>query len=559
LIKKHRLRKSLAVLAAFGLCALLTVASGPAHAAPPPMTARYAKALSPGATTQIEISATSPSDLTNVRARLRPVGSPTVYQWVDGFELFSGSRQDGVWRSAAPVTVEQGRYEMDVELTNDTRTVISGARGVISRIIDNGLDSALTEVSLSPANVDIEHPDATFRGRLVHRDADGVERGVPGASVRFRAPGDYESESMTGADGRFEGPTKLKWTGDGQILFAGDATYRPANSEPLPVKLEPLPTRLTAKTIPEAPRVVGEQVTVTGRLERQSRDGVWGPLPDKFVTVDLYQSFPTEVMRFGTVRTGPDGSYIVRGPLPAQGRWYVGFQPLKEDWSNTKGYDSAEGHEEGPWNAKYPTSIEGFDAGPEPVGKGAVLTARGRAMRTMGDGSLAPGARAVVWLQFSADGKSWIYPNMEFADDDGYFTIKASAERDGYWRAAVDEDGYHLPSVSAADYVDVKYRTSISSFNASPEPVAKGRTITVGGKLNRYVSSWGALGGKTVYIYFRPYGSKTASYMGVAGSDRYGNWKKGFKASRDGTWTARYKGDGTYLPADSASDYVDVR
>lgn len=107
--------------------------------------------------------------------------------------------------------------------------------------------------------------------------------------------------------------------------------------------------------------------------------------------------------------------------------------------------------------------------------------------------------------------------------------------------------------------MDVKYRTSISSFNASPEPVVKGWTIIVGGKLNRYVSSWGALGGKTVYVYFRPYGSKTASCMGVAGSDRYGNWEKGFKAVQDGTWTARYKGDGTYLPADSASDYVDVR
>ncbi|HEV7932124.1 MAG TPA: hypothetical protein VGP70_07355 [Actinomadura sp.] len=523
------------------------------------MTARYAKALSPGATTQIEISATSPSDLTNVRARLRPVGSPTVYQWVDGFELFSGSRQDGVWRSAAPVTVEQGRYEIDVELTNDTRTVISAARGVIDRIIDNGLDSALTEASLSPANVDIEHPDATFRGRLVHRDPDGVERGVAGASVRFRAPGDYESESTTGADGRFEGPTSLRWTGDGQILFAGDATYRPANSELLPVKLEHLPTRLTVKAPPSGPRVVGEQVTVTGQLERKSREGVWGPLPNKFVSVELHHDYPFQVTRFGTVRTGPDGSYTASGPLPARGVWYVRFVPVNEDIWNPKGYDTAEAHHDGPLGAKYPSSITGFDIGPEPVGKGAVLTARGRVMRKMGDGSLAGGAQADVYLHFSTDGKKWAYAATASTDDEGYFTMKTSAQRDGHWRAVVDEYAAYLASNSAADYVDVKYRTSISSFNASPEPVAKGRTITVGGKLNRYVSSWGALGGKTVYVYFRPYGSKTASYMGVAGSDRYGNWKKGFKAVQDGTWMAKYKGDGTYLPADSASDYVDVR
>ena len=115
------------------------------------------------------------------------------------------------------------------------------------------------------------------------------------------------------------------------------------------------------------------------------------------------------------------------------------------------------------------------------------------------------------------------------------------------------------PANAYSNPITVKTGTAISSFNASPEPVVKGKTITVSGTLQRYVAAWGSLGGKTVYIYFRPYQATAWSYMGVATSDRYGRWHKGFTAGRDGTWYAKYKGSDTYLPVTTGGDYVDVR
>lgn len=305
------------------------------------------------------------------------------------------------------------------------------------------------------------------------------------------------------------------------------------------------------------PDVVGDPVTLTGRLESETADGSWVALPDQKIYFEFREPSHTTGFHVTVVPTAADGSYQVRVPAWSEGHWTALFNATTFQ-TEPSVFSRAEASTPD-FHAVHRTQIGNFDAAPEPVAKGHEFIASGLLLRYEGNGWRGF-ATSSIDLEFSVDGKTgWKYVTFGSTDETGHLATNVVADRDGYWRARFIGGADHLSSVSATDYVDVKYRTSISSFNAAPEPVKKGATLTVSGKLNRYVSVWGPLGGKTVYIYFRPYGSATWSYMGVAGSDRYGKWSKGFKASRDGTWMAKYKGSDTYLPATSASDYVDVR
>ncbi|WP_460357427.1 hypothetical protein [Actinoallomurus acanthiterrae] len=105
------------------------------------------------------------------------------------------------------------------------------------------------------------------------------------------------------------------------------------------------------------------------------------------------------------------------------------------------------------------------------------------------------------------------------------------------------------------------YRTRIVGFNAGPEPVKKGKTLTVGGTLQWYAKTktWRPLQGVSVAVYFKKHGSTAMTKMATVTTDRYGRWLKKFKAARDGTWYATALCKDPYLPIATSGDYVDVR
>ena len=107
-----------------------------------------------------------------------------------------------------------------------------------------------------------------------------------------------------------------------------------------------------------------------------------------------------------------------------------------------------------------------------------------------------------------------------------------------------------------------KFNTTITGFNAAPEPVRVGRTITVSGRLLRldYAPKVGyhSYAGKTIRIYFRNKGGTTWSYVGSTTTGVDGRFTKGFAAKRDGHWRTFFPGTGWHDGQTSASDYVDV-
>jgi hypothetical protein len=112
------------------------------------------------------------------------------------------------------------------------------------------------------------------------------------------------------------------------------------------------------------------------------------------------------------------------------------------------------------------------------------------------------------------------------------------------------------------EYFYQKFNTTISGLNAAPEPVRKGKTISVSGRLLRLDYSpkvgYYSYSGKTIRIYFRTKGGTTWSYVGSTTTHSDGRFKKGFTAKQDGHWRAYFSGTGWHDKQTSPSDYVNV-
>ncbi|MFJ4834743.1 hypothetical protein ACIP79_33270 [Streptomyces sp. NPDC088747] len=105
-------------------------------------------------------------------------------------------------------------------------------------------------------------------------------------------------------------------------------------------------------------------------------------------------------------------------------------------------------------------------------------------------------------------------------------------------------------------------RTAKLTVNAAPEPVKKGKTITVTGKLTRAnwdTNTYGGYGSQSVVLQFRKNG--TTNYTNVKGikSTSTGALKTTVTASTDGYYRFTYAGSATAASAAVAGDYVDVQ
>ena len=128
--------------------------------------------------------------------------------------------------------------------------------------------------------------------------------------------------------------------------------------------------------------------------------------------------------------------------------------------------------------------------------------------------------------------------------------------------------------------------TRIAGFDATPEPVRKGRSLTLKGSLqvaqcwgdwyygwndftgrrggarfcsdsNNYWNSWHWLGSQTVKVYFQPSGSHKWQYVNSVKTAGDGDFATKVRAFRSGTWAVRFDG-GHGLKGSQATDYVKV-
>ncbi|MFF9364594.1 calcium-binding protein [Streptomyces griseoluteus] len=105
-------------------------------------------------------------------------------------------------------------------------------------------------------------------------------------------------------------------------------------------------------------------------------------------------------------------------------------------------------------------------------------------------------------------------------------------------------------------------RASTLTTNASPEPVKKGKTLTVTGTLKR--ASWDdykyhGYTSQPVTLQFRKKGSSTFKNIKTLKTSSTGGLKTTVTASADGYWRWTFAGTTTTSAKTSGSDFVDVR
>ncbi|MEU2059621.1 hypothetical protein [Streptomyces sp. NPDC013455] len=105
-------------------------------------------------------------------------------------------------------------------------------------------------------------------------------------------------------------------------------------------------------------------------------------------------------------------------------------------------------------------------------------------------------------------------------------------------------------------------RNSTLTVNASPEPVTKGKTLTVTGKLSR--ANWEdhkyhGYTGQAVKLQFRKKGSSTYTTLKTVTTDSTGGLKTTTKATADGYYRFSFAGTTTTPAVSAAGDFVDVR
>lgn len=147
------------------------------------------------------------------------------------------------------------------------------------------------------------------------------------------------------------------------------------------------------------------------------------------------------------------------------------------------------------------------------------------------------------------------------------FYVPYDNSEEGPYDAVVEAYGYdandNYLTATRIFYDGFRYkrRTQINSFDASPEPVSYGSSITLRGKLfraNWTTERYDALPGRSVAVQFR---TNTGSYYTVKNvtTDRYGWVNTRVTATRSGVWRLKYAGSGVSGAYTTAGDAVSLR
>lgn len=183
------------------------------------------------------------------------------------------------------------------------------------------------------------------------------------------------------------------------------------------------------------------------------------------------------------------------------------------------------------------------------------------------------------WLDVYGPDSGWFhdkYPSCSRVDDTtatctGGFTI--NPRTDAPDRLTDDNAGtYRVDTWINASDKDWVWKESAGTFqlqrhtrltaNASPEPVRKGRTITVSGRLTRVsweTLTYGGYGSQYVKLQYRKKGASAFTTLKTVRSTSAGYVSATTTATYDGDYRFVYAGNSASAAVSSAADSVDVQ
>ncbi|MEU6746934.1 hypothetical protein ABZ914_12005 [Spirillospora sp. NPDC046719] len=489
---------------------------------------------------KISVSVKSASGVTGVQAHARYESSTAEpYATVD-LRRTQGTDNDGVWEGEIrpDITARAGTTVVDTVITT-----ADGASTVRRAWIDDCYVTSIEGLAPEPAVVDVEHPDVTLTGRLmVRKSHDRAPEPVQGMTVNANS-----AQTATGPDGSFV----LRTQGGGHVYAYAQGPYC-ALSEDSPVTVQQQATEISARMTPGSTVVPYTQMSVDGKVVRHGSAGL---APAAGVTVALDLSSGLADWSPLQVKTDTDGTFHAYFTAARD----VGLSGTVAVEARGGEFLTGSKVSLGTLNIRNTATIDDFVLRGRPLAYGETIVADGTLV-------IQPNYTNVtnlpMYLEYSRDGKTgwtiWARQTLP-RPKSFYFNTTKPVTQDGYWRFRYPGGPRNTAAVSPVKYIDVKYRTQMYDFNASPEPVKKGKTITVKGLLYRSMDQAGPAPNAPVSIYFQAKGSSKWTQMAVVKTASNGWFSKTFKASQDGTWMASYNGSANYLASDKPTDYVDVR
>ncbi|GAA2724924.1 hypothetical protein [Actinocorallia aurantiaca] len=192
-------------------------------------------------------------------------------------------------------------------------------------------------------------------------------------------------------------------------------------------------------------------------------------------------------------------------------------------------------------------------------GPGTCVPANIRAAATAPSGSTF---RAKLYDSRGRGG--WISSKLSAGEDAYELGTGCFTEEDtGKWRLQVIVTGRGGRTIADESFFWwQKHDTKFTGFNAGPEPVRKGRKLTVSSRLVRWSDRperYIPYSARKVRLYFRAQGTSKWTYKATVTTGRDGRFTRAFTADRDGSWQARFDGTSRFDAQTSGSDHVDVR
>jgi hypothetical protein len=144
--------------------------------------------------------------------------------------------------------------------------------------------------------------------------------------------------------------------------------------------------------------------------------------------------------------------------------------------------------------------------------------------------------------------------------EQGYNAVNSVAGTWKVWTIASGKDSDYVQKDNTKTFQ--LQRQSKLTVNAAPEPVTKGKTVTVTGKLSRAnwdTEKYAGYTGQPVKLQFRKKSSSTYTTLKTIRSDSSGNLRTTTTATVDGYFRYSFAGTSTTPAVSAAGDYVDVR
>jgi hypothetical protein len=495
----------------------------------------------------LTVAVSSDSAVTEVSADLTELrGADPATVAVTGFTLVSGTPQDGVWRSPRMSHLPSyGSYDVTVSAQDSDGDSTSSAHATT---VDVEPKPVFADRSISPAVLDVEHTHVTLSGRISLFDPiTGDTSPLAGKQLSVVAGNGFSA--VTAADGSYAIDVAPKLNGldatSVPVFLSfwianpdGTSTYVLVDSKTLPVVVSPSRIRLDHSSV----RIkFGAKVSSSGVVE-YLYDGTWRPA--KGVALEM--------------------GYYAKATSGAGGRFTLTYPYIPYDDSTFTVETSLDSYLADPYltasHAQFKVDVinrTNICFCSSWIDEYSDLHIQGS--MSASNGKVPPNRK--LYVQQSADGKTgWKSLGWFTTKSDGTFNLDGYVSvPKGYWRLYSAGSSDYQPGYSNSVHFN-RTATRITGFNAGPEPVRKGHTVTTTGTLQRLSGTkWVAFGKQRVYILFQAKGKTSWTQLGSVKADSHGHFTARFTAKQDGTWVGVYLASGSYVDAESYHDYVDVR